>query len=191
MPLPPPPPLGIEIVLLAVLLVAAVYDVRFRRIPNWVTVTGVALGLALNAFLRASPDAWFSFGGLWFSLRGLGLAFGVYLVLYIIRAMGAGDVKLMAAVGAMVGWQDWFVIFLITAIVGGVMALILIATRGRVAKTLSNIRFILTELFSGRPAYLKREELDARSPKAVGLAHGAVIAVGTVFFLVLATHFAA
>ena len=101
------PPRGIEIVLLAVLLVAAVYDVRYRRIPNWVTVTGVALGVALNAFLRAPADAWFSLAGVWFSLRGLGLAFGVYLVLYVIRAMGAGDVKLMAAVGALVGWRDW------------------------------------------------------------------------------------
>lgn len=181
--MPPPPPRGIEIVLLAVLLVAAVYDVRFRRIPNWVTVTGVALGLALNAFLFGLP-------GVWFSLRGLGLAFGVYLVLYIIRAMGAGDVKLMAAVGALVGWQVWFVIFFFTAILGGVMGVILIASRGRIGKTLGNIGFILTELKSGRPAYIKREELDARSPKAVGLAHGAVIAVATVFFLALATHFA-
>jgi len=177
------PPRGIDIVLLAVLLVAAVYDVRFRRIPNWITVTGVALGIALNAFL-------FGTQGLWFSLRGLGLAFGVYIVLYVIRAMGAGDVKLMAAVGAMVGWHDWFAIFFITAILGGVMGGILIVSRGRIGKTLGNVGFILKELASGRPAYMKREELDARNPKAFGLAHGAVIAVGTVFFLALAAHFA-
>jgi prepilin peptidase CpaA len=41
--------------------------------------------------------------------------------------MGAGDVKLMAAVGALVGWRDWFGTFLITAIIGGAMALILVA----------------------------------------------------------------
>ena len=183
------PPRGIEIVLLAVLLVAAVYDVRYRRIPNWTTVTGVVLGLALNAFLRSPADAWFSFAGLLFALRGLGLAFGVYFVLYLIRAMGAGDVKLMAAVGALVGWQDWLGIFFVTAILGGVMGTILIVSRGRIAKTLSNIGFILGEMKAGRPAHVKREELDARNPKAFGLAHGAVIAVATVFFLALANRF--
>jgi prepilin peptidase CpaA len=102
--------------------------------------------------------------------------------------MGAGDVKLMAAVGAMVGWEDWFGIFVITAILGGLMALILAAAHGRIKKTLWNVGFILSELKSGRPAYMKREELDVRSPKAMGLPHGAVIAVGAVFFLVLAAR---
>jgi len=171
----------VEIVLLAVLLVAAVYDVRFRRIPNWISVTGVAIGLALNAFLFGLP-------GVWLSLGGLGLGFGVYFLLYLIRAMGAGDVKLMAAVGAMVGWQDWFGIFLITAILGGLMALILAASHGRIQKTLWNVGFILSEMKSGRPAYIAKEELDVRSPKAMGLPHGAVIAVGTVFFLVIAAR---
>jgi prepilin peptidase CpaA len=175
-------------VLLAVLLVAAAYDVRFRRIPNWITVTGVTLGLVLNAFLFGPPGSWFSLAGVWFSLRGLGLGFGVYFLLYIIRAMGAGDVKLMAAVGALVGWQDWIGIFIITAVLGGVMAAILMASRGRIQKTLWNVFFILTEMMSGRPAYIKKEELDVRNPKAVGLPHGAVIAVGTVFFLVLAAR---
>jgi prepilin peptidase CpaA len=173
----------VEIVLLAMLLVAAVYDVRFRRIPNWISVTGVAVGLALNTFLFGLP-------GIWLSLRGLGLGFGVYFLLYLIRAMGAGDVKLMAAVGAMVGWQDWFGIFLITALLGGLMALILAASHGRIQKTLWNVGFILSEMKSGRPAYIAKEELDVRSPKAMGLPHGAVIAVGTVFFLVLAARIA-
>ncbi len=102
--------------------------------------------------------------------------------------MGAGDVKLMAAVGAMVGWEDWLGIFVITALLGGLMALILATSHGRIKKTLWNVGFILSELKSGRPAYMKREELDVRSPKAMGLPHGAVIAVGAVFFLVLAAR---
>jgi len=182
------PPMAVRAVLLAVVLVAAVYDVRFRRIPNWITVSGAALGLLLNAFLSGPPDAWFSLSGVWFSLRGLGLGFGVYFLLYLIRAMGAGDAKLMAAVGALVGWQDWFGIFVITAILGGVMALIVVALRGRMKKTLWNVGFILSEMKSGRPAYLGKEELDVRSPKSMGLPHGAVIAVGAVFFLALAAR---
>ena len=103
--------------------------------------------------------------------------------------MGAGDVKLMAAVGAVVGWPNWFGIFIVTAIIGGIMALILVAARGRVQKTFWNVAFILSELRGGRPAYMRREELDVKNPKALGLPHGAVIAVGTVFFLALSAHF--
>ena len=178
------PPPGVEAVLLALVLGAAVYDVRYRRIPNWLSVSGVLIGLALNTFLY---QGW---PGLRLSLLGLAVAFGVYFLLYALRAIGAGDVKLMAEVGALVGWQDWFGIFVVAAIVGGVMALILVATKGRVKKTFWNVGFILNEMKSGRPAYIAKEELDVRNPKALGLPHGAVIAVGTVFFLALSTHFA-
>jgi prepilin peptidase CpaA len=177
------PPPGVDAFLLAVVLGAAVYDVRYRRIPNWISVSGVLIGLAMNTFLY---QGW---PGLRFALTGMAAGFGAYLVLYLLRAMGAGDVKLMAAVGALVGWEDWFAIFLITAIVGGVMALILVAVRGRVKTTLWNVGYILHEMKSGRPAYLGKEELDVRSPKALGLPHGAVIAVGTIFYLALSVHF--
>ena len=176
------PPPGVEVLLIALVLGAAVYDVRYRRIPNWLTVTGAVLGVILNWFLDPGLFKW--------SLAGLGVAFGVYAALYALHAMGAGDVKLMAAVGAVVGLQDWFGIFIITAIIGGIMSLILIAARGRVRKTLFNVGFILTEMKSGRSAYLANEELDVRSKKALGLPHGAVIAVGTIFFLAVSARFA-
>ena len=178
------PPPGVEAVLLALVLGAAVFDVRYRRIPNWLTVTGVLVGLALNAFLdQARPGMFVS------SLLGLVIAFGVNFVLYALRAMGAGDVKLMAAVGAIAGWPNWLGIFIVTAIVGGIMGLILAAVRGRVKQTFWNVGFILSEFTHGRPAYLRREELDVKNPEALRLAHGAVIAVGTIFFLAISAHF--
>jgi len=177
------PPPGVEAALLIVLLAAAVYDVRYRRIPNWVSVGGALLGVALNAFLyRGTP-------GLIFAFKGLALGFGIYFVLYAIHAMGAGDVKLMGAVGALVGWQDWCGIFLVTAILGGFMALLLSLARGRLKKTFWNVGFILGEMRHGRAAYLTREELDVQSPKSVGLPHGAVIAVASVFYLALGVYF--
>ena len=178
------PPPGVVAVLLALVLAAAIHDVRYRRIPNWLTVAGVLVGRALNGFLDQGRPGLFAS-----SLLGLAIAFCLYFVLYALRAMGAGDVKLMAAVGAVVGWPNWFGIFIVTAIIGGIMALILVATRGRVKKTFWNIAFILSELKSGRPAYMRREELDVKNPKSLGLAHGAVIAVGTIFFLAMAAHF--
>jgi prepilin peptidase CpaA len=171
-------------VLIVLLMAAAVFDVLYRRIPNWLTVSGVLLGIALNAFI-GPPEA-----GLVFSLAGLAVGFGIYAVLYALRAMGAGDVKLMAAVGALVGYQRWFGIFFITALIGGVMALILVVSRGRLKKTFFNMSFILSEMKSGRPAYLANEELDVKNKKSLGLPHGAVIAVSTVFYLALSAHFA-
>ena len=181
-------PRGPEVLLLILVLTAAIFDVRYRRIPNWLTVTGVLLGLATNTFLTFdSPERW---SGPLRSVEGLLLGFFVYPLLHLIRAMGAGDVKLMAAIGAMVGPRDWFGIFLVTAVLGGAMALILVLARKRLQKTLFNLSFILDEMRHGRPAYMRNEELDVRSGKSVGLPHGAVIAVGTLFFLALTSPFA-
>jgi prepilin peptidase CpaA len=160
------PPQKVEMVLLILLLGAAVFDVFYRRIPNWLTVSGVVLGIAMNTLIGA-PDA-----GLVFSLVGFAVAFGIYLTLYALRAMGAGDAKLMAAIGALVGWQRWFGIFFVTALIGGAMAIILVMFRKRLKKTFFNVSFILSEMKSGRPAYLANEELDVRNKKAVGLPHG-------------------
>ena len=88
------------------------------------------------------------------------------------------------------GWEDWFAIFVVTAILGGVLALLVMLLRGRVKKTIWNVGYILGEMRHGRPAYISREELDVKSPKSVGLPHGAVIAVGTIFFLALTLRFA-
>ena len=158
---------------------------RYRRIPNWLNVLGAVLGLGLNAWLIVDGRPW---PGLFFAMKGLGLGFGVYFVLYAIRAMGAGDVKLMGAIGALVGWQDWFGIFLITAIVGGISAVLLSVARGRLRTTLFNVGFILSEFKSGRPAYLNKEELDVKSSKGMRQPHGVVIAIGTIGFLFVSAY---
>ena len=177
------PPPGVEVVLLMVVVAAAVYDVRYRRIPNWVSVGGAALGVLLNGFLyRGLP-------GIGFAFAGMGLGFGLYFLLYLLHGMGAGDVKLMGAAGALVGWRDWFGIFLLTALIGGIMGLIVTIARGRFKRTAWNMGYILGEMRHGRAAYLTREELDVKSPKSVGLPHGAVIAVGTIFYLAISAHF--
>jgi prepilin peptidase CpaA len=176
------PPQKVLFVLLTVLIGAAVYDVRYRKIPNWLSLAGIVLGLAIN-FGIGPPE-----GGVLFALQGFAVGFGVYMALYVIRAMGAGDVKLMGAVGALVGWERWFGIFLVTAIIGGVMAFVLVLFRGRLKRTLFNVGFILSELKHGRPAYVGKEELDVRTQKGVSLPHGAVIAISTIFYIAMAAR---
>jgi prepilin peptidase CpaA len=177
------PPIVLQIVLALVAFVAAVYDVRFRRIPNWLTLSGVLLGLALNSFLNVMGLNWYS-GFNWRSaLAGMGLAFAVYFPLYLLRGMGAGDVKLMAAIGAIVGPSNWFGIFVLSNLLGGLIAVFLLLSKGRARRTFSNVGYMLNELAHFRPPYLRREELDLKSPKAVTMPHGLAIAIGSFVFL--------
>ncbi len=166
--------------LICLVSIAGIWDIRTRRIPNWLTLAGVLAGLAIKSFL-------FGLTGLWDSAVGLAFAFGLYFVLYALRAMGAGDVKLMAAVGAMAGPADWFGIFLITSLIGGLSGLVLILWKKRAKRTFSNVGFILGEMVQMRPAYVGREELSVSSPAAATMPHGALIAVGTFFFLIWST----
>jgi Flp pilus assembly protein protease CpaA len=137
----------------------------------------------LNAII--GPPA----GGLKFALLGFAAGFGSYLLLYVLHAMGAGDVKLMAAVGALVGWQNWLAIVVLTALLGGVAAIAVAVARKRVWATFFNIKYILGETMHGRAAYADREEVDVKSSKSLGLPHGAVIAAATVVFLSVGAYY--
>jgi prepilin peptidase CpaA len=169
-------PISLATILVALVLAAAFWDLKSRRIPNWLSLTGIICGVALNSFL-------FGWTGLKDSLAGMGTAFGVYFVLYLVRAMGAGDVKLMAAVGSFVGPGNWFFIFMITAILGGVIALTVLLWRKRMRKTFDNVFFIVGEMMHFRAPYLSREELSVKSQKAFTLPHGAVIGLGCLVFV--------
>lgn len=167
----------LQIFLVALVLVAAGYDIRFRRIPNWLVLIGLIGGMVLNFAL-------FQLDGLKAAGKGMGLALLIYFPFFALRAMGAGDVKLMAAVGAVVGPSNWFLIFICTGILGGVVAIILLLSKGRVRKTFWNLGFIVHELIHFRPPYAGREELDVANPKAVSLPHGSTIALGSIAFLI-------
>jgi len=85
------PPI-LQILLALLVVTAAVFDLRFRRIPNWLTFPAILVGFGMNAFL-------YEWTGVRSAAFGLGLAFLIYFPLYLLRGMGAGDVKLMGAVG--------------------------------------------------------------------------------------------
>ena len=176
------PPIIVQILLALIVVTAAMFDFRYRRVPNWLTLSGVLLGIGLNAFLFETP-------GLWASLRGLGLAFLIYFPLYLLRGMGAGDVKLMAAVGAIVGPANWLGILVLTSLMGGVAALVLVTAKGRFRKTLENIWLILMSVRTGRAPY-ENPQLDVRTNQGIRLPHAVVIAFGTFGFLIAAAIWA-
>lgn len=162
----------IKVLVALLVLVAGIYDIRVRRIPNWLVLPALLAGFALNTFL-------YGLAGLRYAALGFGLAVLIYMPLYMLRGMGAGDVKLAAALGAFVGWRNWLLIFLLTGAVGGVLALLLMALHKRFRKTLRNTAYIIWEMMRLRAPHLRSEELDVGSPRAYTLPHGAVIALAT------------
>ncbi len=179
------PAVGIEFFLVLAVLVATVTDLRSRRIPNWLTVSTLVLGFALNAVIAyPSPVE-----GVWLAAKGFALAFGLNLVMYMLHMTGAGDVKLLAAIGAMVGLSDFVLIFLLTALLGGVLAIALMFVKGRVKQTLWNVGFMVGELMRWRAPHLTREQLDVGSTKALRLPGAVRICLGVVTFLVMARVF--
>ncbi|MGI8961060.1 MAG: A24 family peptidase [Bryobacteraceae bacterium] len=174
-------PTALKIILIAIVLVAAVYDLRFRRIPNWLNVSGVILGLAVNTLL-------FARSGFIVAVLGITCSLLVYVPLYLIRGMGAGDVKLMAAVGAIAGPWNWFGIFVATALLGGVVSIIFVSLKRRLHQTCFNVALIVTELCQFRLPSKSNSQLDVRDPHALGMPHGALIAIGAVTFLIVSRN---
>jgi len=174
-------PLLLTLTLLAVSAAGGLADLRTRRIPNWLNLSGFILGIGLNTFFQHGS-------GLRLALLGFGLALLIYLPLYLIRAMGAGDVKFMAAMGAIVGPENWLTLFLITAVFGGVASLCLVIVRGRLHLTLENLSTITTELLHGRMPYHKDPSLDVHDADAVGLPHGASVAIASMLWLAFGHH---
>ncbi len=175
----------VQILLLLLVVSAAAFDLRQRRIPNWLNLSSVVVGFGLNSFLYAPFGDLFSADGLWFSAKGLGLALLIFFPLYLVRGTGAGDVKLMGAVGAIVGPWNWLAIFILSSILGGIAAVVLLTSKGRLGRTLRNIGFMLNELAHLRPPYARRGELDVSSRQALTLPRGLVVALGTVIFLII------
>src|SRR5579872_2033458 len=171
-------PAVMQVVLVLTVVTAAIYDLRYRRIPNWLVLAALVVGFGLNTFL-------FEMAGLKRAALGMALALAIYFPLYLLRAMGAGDAKLMAALGSIVGPGNWIVLFVATAVLGGMVAVIVLLFAGRIRKTFWNVGWIINEIIHFRAPYHSSEELDVRSARAMRLPHGVAIALGSIAFLVL------
>ncbi len=171
-----PLPFPVDGALAVLVLMAAVSDFRARTVPNWLTVSGALLGVGLHVYL----SGW---SGAKFSLLGLGLGFLIFLPLFALRGMGGGDVKLMAAIGAMAGVSNTFVIFILTALLGGVMAVGLLLWKGGLGRALRNVGFIVGRLARGKVPHEDRPELDIDRSASLKLPYAIPMALGTLLYL--------
>src|SRR5271166_4569723 len=126
-----------------VAIIAGVLDWRYRRIPNWLTLSGLGAGAVVNTILYGWP-------GLKAALLGMALGLGLLLPFVLVRSLGAGDWKLAGALGACLGWQQLLSVLMGTILVAGVMALAVVVWKGRLKQTLVNIVHLLGALFSLR-----------------------------------------
>jgi prepilin peptidase CpaA len=151
----------------AVMVLAAILDVRSRRIPNALTVTGVAAALILRA-----PLGWEALAE---GALGVGLALLLTVPFFLVKALGGGDVKLMAAVGAFMGPVELFGACLLIGLLGGLVALVEAIRRGALRTVLINVAYMLIRWFSP----LRRELTPTlTSPAAMTIPYGVPIAVG-------------
>jgi prepilin peptidase CpaA len=170
--------LAVKLALALVVTGAAIHDCKYRKIPNWFNLSALVLGIGLNALMSGVP-------GLISSCEGLLLALAVYMPLYVVNGMGAGDVKLMAAVGSLVGPVRWLEILLATSVLGGLVAFIFAWRKKRLTETCWNVLGILEDLVHFRLPYRSNPQLDIRNAHSLRMPHGITIAIGSATFLVL------
>ena len=156
---------------------AATVDWRSRRIPNWLTVPGLFLGLATHTVISGWPGAKMS-------LEGAGLALGLLLPFVLLRALGAGDWKLMGGVGALLGPVLFLFVLFGSIFVAGVMAVVEAVRTKRVKETLHNMAILIQGFiaFGLRP----NRELSIDNPKALKLPFGVAVAAATILCFIAA-----
>jgi prepilin peptidase CpaA len=162
---------------LAVAITAAVIDVQQQRIPNWLTYPAMLAGLLLHAYLNGWKGAVIAIGGLL-------SAGGIVFMFYAINAMGAGDLKLFAALGSLAGPMNALRIVLTTAVAGGILAIFYALYRGRLRSTLLNVGSVMK--FHVSTGIQSHPELNLDNPKALRMPYGVAIAAGTLYTFAVA-----
>jgi prepilin peptidase CpaA len=157
------------------LVVAAVIDGKQLKVPNWLTFPMIASGWAVNTLL-------FGWEGLGASLLGTVVGLALLLPAYAIGGMGAGDVKLLAGVGAWVGSSVTFYAFCLSAIVGAVIAVAMVLCRRSWTKHKNQFLLIMNEIATvGNPTELATIAAERKSSMLL-LPYGIPIAIGTILY---------
>jgi len=169
--------------LLPLLLVLAVWsDILTRKIPNWLIVCGLVSGCLCNIFTASGLGLFVEdSGGIGGGYAVLGILVGgaIPLILYAIRMIGAGDVKLLAAIGAFLGpWQAAGAV-LLTFLSGGVLALLVASASGVMTNVLSNVRLMMLYVFVGKRSGFSVEDVGTtgRLPYAIAICCGTTLQI--------------
>lgn len=151
---------------------AGALDWRYRRIPNWLTVPGLLVGISVSA----ATGGWV---GAKSSLLGAGLGLLILLPFVLIKALGAGDWKLVGAIGACLGPTRLIAILIVSMLVAGVMAFVLIIYKRRGRQALGNIAHMLGSFLTLR---MPGPQVSLDNPDAVKIPFGVAVAFTVLLF---------
>ena len=164
---------AISVIAVVVAIIAAVIDVRQGRIPNKLTYSALIVGILLQAMF-------WGWKGVLSGVLGSVLFGGLFLAFYVIHAMGAGDVKLAAALGCLAGIPGSLNLMAATSAAGGILAIIYMVRAGRVLATLRSTFSILA--FHGRFGLQAHPTVNLENPEALRMPYGLAFAAGAVFW---------
>jgi prepilin peptidase CpaA len=159
----------------ALAVAAGVMDWRSRRIPNWLTVPGLLVGIAVNS----AAGGWL---GLKASLLGAGLGLLLLLPFVYMRSLGAGDWKLAGALGAFVGPGVLVDLLMISVFVAGIMAVGLVVYKRRLMQTLRNIGRLIGSMLTFR---MPGAEVSLDNPQSLKIPYGVALALTTLLYGIL------
>ena len=175
-----------KIVLVVLLVLSVKYDVTERRIPNKLTFPVILWGIA-------SAGIFSGFNGILFSISGFLVGLAVFFVPFVMGGMGAGDVKLMAAVGSILGWKLTVYSALLTAIAGGIIVIGYTIYTGKFVGMIKNmgihfIKWILYVIYLATHSdhvYTKYKSVivSKADEEKTYIPYGVAIAVGTLVVL--------
>lgn len=162
------------VIILLCVTAAGYFDLRWRRIPNWLVALTLALSLAWHT-------AQGGLSGLWISVASLLGAAAVLFPLFAMRGMGAGDVKFFGALGAAVTYRNVFGILFIALLVSGLMALFKVLRARSLGQTVARIGHLLGRWVRGRVTPHPVVNID--SPGATVVPFTLAVCIATWIFL--------
>jgi prepilin peptidase CpaA len=164
--------IAFEVLLVPLAIVIIYYDVRYRRIPNPFVIATLVSGLALNTTLTGV-------NGAISSVSGCVLGFILMFLLHVFGAMGAGDVKLFAAIGSVTGAQLVLPTFLIVVLTGGLLAFVSVVRAGAVRTTMHRVLQIFVGLLPGwqMPRFAVPADRRHTIPYGVAITIGSIISM--------------
>lgn len=176
-----------NVILLLLIIISGLYDIKERKIPNTITFTGIFIGIIFNIV----TEGWM---GLLQGILGLLAGLAIFFLPFAMGGMGAGDVKLMGAIGSLMGWKFSMMTAFYSAIVGWIMVLIYLLYIGKLRDTLKRMMYSLINIllqFAIRIGYnemvYKAHEKFSKNGqdyKRIYIPYGVAIAGGAVLVLI-------
>jgi prepilin peptidase CpaA len=154
-------------------LIAGITDLRRRRIPNWLTYTAIPSAILLHWIASGWP-------GVKLSLLGTALGLGLLLPFVLIHSLGGGDWKLVGGLGAFFGPQRLMTVLILTLLINGVMALVMVIWKRRVGQTFRNLGRMIGAFSSLR---LPGPDLSIENPEAVKVPFGVAAAIAVLLYI--------